>query len=103
MQKILVRVHTAEAVAHVDEEVSGALKKFTVSGKEIRKLNCYEPLQYLEHLKFLASHAWNNDFKDVTHIDYDTDIQKLAETDGFSAFDSKNTGLSMFHYGTQNM
>ena len=58
-----------------------SLKKFKVSGKDVRKLNCYELivasirrclnidsvtvadlLVFLEHLKLLASRAKNDDF-----------------------------------------
>lgn len=53
---------------------------------------------FLEHLKFMASCARQDDFKDMTNVDYDSDIRKLAEVEGLTAFASHNTGLSMFHY-----
>ena len=93
-----------------------------MSGKEVRKLNCYELIvasihwcldidsvtvtdlrAFLEHLKCLASRVKNDDFREVSHVGYDTDVRKLAETEGFQAFDSKKKGISMFQYGTQNM
>ena len=99
-----------------------SLKRYMVSGKDVKKLNCYELITasirwcldiegltvadfraFLAHLNFMSSRARNDDFKDSAHVDYDKDIRKLAEIDGFAAFDPKNTGLSIFHYGTQNM
>ena len=99
-----------------------SIKCYTMSGKEVQKLNCYELITasirwcldiedltvkdlhaFLGHINFLSSHAHNDDFKDSTHVDYDKDIRKLAEVEGFAAFEAKYTGLSMFHYRTQNM
>lgn len=93
-----------------------------MSGKEVRKLNCYELITasirwcldiqgltvkdfraLMEHVCFMASRAKQNDFQDSTHVDYDIDIRKLAEVEGFAAFGSRNTGLAMFHYGMHNM
>ena len=93
-----------------------------MSGKEVRKLNCYEVITasirwcldiegltvkdlcaFLEHINFLSSHARNDDFKDPTHVNYYKDIRKLAEVECFAAFTAKHTGLSIFHYGSQNM
>ena len=93
-----------------------------MSGKDVRKLNCYKLIvasvhscldidsvtvadlrAFLEHLQFLASQAKNDDFREVMHVDYEIDVRKLAETEGFQAFDIKNTRISMFHYGAQNM
>ena len=48
----------------------------------------------------MSSSARNDDFKNLAHVDYNKDIQKLAQIEGF---DRRNTGLSMFRYGTQNM
>ena len=99
-----------------------ALKKFTIAGKEVRKLNCYELIgattlwalgvkeltltdakAVLEHINFLANRAMHNDFLDTAHIEYDLSIRIMAEEMGFSAFSSTNQRASVVFYGSQNM
>lgn len=99
-----------------------SLRRYAVLGKELKKLNCYELVTasirwcldiegltvkdfraFLEHICFMSSRARQNDFHDSTHIEYDKDIRKLAEVEGFAAFGTKNTGVGMFHYGMHNM
>ena len=102
----------AEArAAHDADAVSGALNTILCLVKksknswclDIKGLTVKDLRAFLEHINFLSSRARNDDFKDWAQVDYDKDIQKLAEVDGFTTFGSKNTGISMFHYGTQNM
>lgn len=99
-----------------------SLRRYTVLGKEVKKMNCYELVTasirwildiqgvtvkdfraFLEHICFMSSRARQNDFHDSTHVEYDKDVRKLAEIEGFAAFGSSNTGMSMFHYGMHNM
>ena len=99
-----------------------SLKRFTISSKEVKKLNAYELLgaaiswcldipdlttkdyhALLEHLRFIAIRAMHDDFKDSAHVEYDTAVRKAAETWGFAAFSSAHNGMSVIHYGAQNM
>ena len=50
----------------------------------------------------ISVRAMHNDFVDSTHVEYDISVRKLAETIGFKAF-SQNAGMSVKHYGAQNM
>ena len=98
------------------------LKRYTVGSKDVKKLNAYELLgaaiswcmdipdlttkdyhAFLEHLRFIAIRAMHDDFKDSAHVEYDTAIRKIAETWGFAAFSSAHNGMSVIHYGAQNM
>ena len=99
-----------------------ALKKYTIAGKEVRKLNCYELVgattlwalgvkeltimdarAVLEHINFLVNRAMHNDFLDTAHIEYDLSIRTLAEEMGFAAFSNANQRASVVFYGSQNM
>ena len=58
---------------------------------------------FLEHLEFISVRAMHNDFINSTHVEYDMAIRKLVESIGFEAFSQKYTGMSVKHYGAQNM
>ena len=98
------------------------MKRFTVGSKDVKKLNAYELIgasikwclnidkltvcdhrAFLEHLYFLSIRAMHDDFKDSAHVEYDSAIRKVAEVEGFAAFTSANNGISVIHYGAQNM
>lgn len=99
-----------------------SLRRYAALGKDVKKMNCYELVTasirwvldiqgvtvkdlraFLEHICFMSSRARQNDFHDSTHVEYDKDVRKLAEVEGFAAFGSSNTGMGMFHYGMHNM
>lgn len=98
-----------------------SLKRFTVSSKEVRKLNAYELIEasskwclniedltvkdyrvFIQHMAFIANRAKSDEFKDCAHTEYDAEIRKLAETIGFAAFSKANNGESVLHYGLPN-
>ena len=58
---------------------------------------------FLEHIEFISVQAMHDDFKDSTHIEYDTAIRRLAESLGFEAFSQSHSGISVKYYGAQNM
>ena len=99
-----------------------SLKRFTIGGKEVRKLNAYELIlasiswcqsieglsivdmkAFLDHMALIANRAMHDDFKDGAHYEYDCAIRKMAEKLGFAAFSRDNQGTSITHYGTQNL
>ena len=99
-----------------------SLKRFTIGGKEVRKLNAYELMlasitwcqsieglsivdmrAFLDHMALIANRAMHDDFKDGAHYEYDCTIRKMAEKLGFAAFSRENQGTSITHYGTQNL
>ena len=99
-----------------------SLKKFTVAGKEVKRLNpheliaastlwlagqenltCKDMLAMFEHIHFLSVRAMTDDFRDAAHVAYDTAIRKKAEVLGFSAFTEAHTGASVIHYGQQQL
>ena len=99
-----------------------SLKKFTVAGKEVKRLNPHELvaastlwvmdqesltrkdlLAMMEHIHFLSVRAMTDDFRDAAHVAYDTAIRKKAEVLGFSAFTEAHTGASVIHYGQQKL
>ena len=99
-----------------------SLKKFTMGGKEPRKLNGYEVIcattrwalglkglrmadyrAMFEHINFISGRAVDNDFADVAHAEYDIAIRKQAEEMGFAAFATANQATSIVHYGSQNL
>ena len=57
----------------------------------------------LEHIAFVSNRAMTGDFKDSAHVEYDTAIRREAESVGFAAFTTAHTGISVLHYGAQNM
>ena len=99
-----------------------SLKRFTPGKKDLKRVNCYELIcattqwasgikelsvadlrALMDHINFLANRAMHNDFIDQAHTDYDEAIRKLAEEVGFAAFAKENRGISVIHYGAQNM
>ena len=99
-----------------------SLKKFTVAGKDVKKMNCYELISstmlwaleirelsvgdcraLFEHISFISNRARNNDFTDTAHVDYVMAVRRSAEDKGFAAFSRANEGLSVMHYGAQSM
>ena len=98
------------------------LKRFTIGGKEVKKLNAYELIlasitwcqsidglnmtdmtAFLDHMALIANRAMHDDFRDGAHYEYDCAIRKLAEKLGFAAFSRDHQGTSITHYGTQNL
>ena len=98
------------------------LKRHTIGKKDVTRLNGYELIcattvwalsfpditvkdckSIFEHINFVGYRARKNEYHDSAHIAYDTEIRKMAETMGFRAFERRNQGASIMHYGTQNM
>ena len=76
-----------------------SLKKYTMVGKEVRRLNAYELIgasirwaldieglsvhdyrALLDHLNFITIRAMHDDFRDSAHIEYDLVVRRLAES-----------------------
>ena len=87
------------------------LKRHTIGGKEVRKLNAYELIAasimwgldipslmttdykaFLEHLCLIAVRAKDNYYRDSAHVDYVLAIRHMAEKQGFAAFSKENSG-----------
>ena len=81
------------------------LRKFTISWKNLHRLNPYELIgtlirwflsidglnmnderDFLENIKFISIRAMHDDFRDSPHVEYDIAIRRQAETLGFKAF-----------------
>ena len=58
---------------------------------------------FLEHIEFLTVRAMHDDFKDLTHVEYNLAVRRFAENMGFEAFSSSQTGANVKYYGAQNM
>ena len=58
---------------------------------------------FLEHIEFLTVRAMHEDFRDLTHVEYDLAVRRSAENMEFKAFSSSQTGASEKYYGAQNM
>ena len=69
----------------------------------IEGLNMNDAKAFLEHIEFISVRAMHDDFRDSTHIEYDTAIRRLAESLGFEAFSQSHSGISVKYYGAQNM
>ena len=94
-----------------------SLKKYTVAGKDVKKLNCYDLIHatmmwaleinelsvgdcraIFEQISFLANRDMHNDFLDAVHVEFDKAIRRFAET-----FSRAHGGVSAMYYGTQYM
>ena len=99
-----------------------SLRRFVVGGKDIKKLNAYELIgasarwclecdgltardyrAFLEHINFISVRAMHDAYKDTAHTQYDAAVRKEAELMGFAAFGQANNGMSVIHYGSENM
>ena len=81
-------------------ELIGAYVRWVL---HIEGLTISDYKSFLPHIKFLSVHAMHDHFMDSAHTEYDTTVCHLAEMEGFAAFGSENNGLSVIHYGVQNM
>ena len=92
---------SAERVCHLNAyELIGAPIRWFLS---IEGLNMCDIKAFLEHLECISFRVMHNDFTDSTHVEYELAVRKLAESIGFEAFSQAHTGMSVEHYGAQNM
>ena len=75
----------------------------TAWAPDIPEMSLHDHRAILQHINLISHRAWHNDFLDSAHVEYDVSVRKMAETVGFEAFTSSNTGSSVLHYGAQNM